>query len=1529
MSFRRRALFLAGLFVAVSCSDAGNPLGPDGRQPAPEPGVDNLLQMVTCTVNELSGTMSCEAQGAGMGDALGAVNIGGRSNYVVLEKTNDVSTPSEAIFDVTFKNVMNRQIMGTDNGVTPHPTGMRFFFYNGLDPAETQPKVETKIDPALPASITPITDSVPRKFSGAGTTPRAYFQHEPQILHPGETSTPKTWRFAKQNVATWSFTGYISTEVRWPKGWINITPANPVLEVAGIDTLAAHVRGGFGQVHSEKVGLDWSSSNPAVVTVTELSPKDTLAQITAVGEGTAWIKVMSSTAADSAARRDSVLVTVDNVPAVPMDSINALQNVSGRVSAARLRQGLAEGDSIVPSQTYDSEHGNAVIDAAGEFTYVADPGYSGQDTVLYDVTDGEWTVKRTLLVNVAPTHYWFVREGGAAAGGSNTQPLGSINAASDSAAAGDTIFVLRNGSNDLVGAHTLDADEALIGAGVPVAFILEATDLNEANHKDLIFQGQGVGTPLMNTGAPTLTLGGNNLVRGVNISSADAAAIHGVGFGALTVADVIVQAGGPALSLANGTLAGSFLALHSANSDSSGMSLTNVGGSLTATGSSISGAATAAFSVSGGSVAISFPGDVTHAGTGRLLQVSSHSGNASFGGALTATAGTGVLFSAAEGSYTFNGALSLNGGDAGLDVSSSGGSFTFANAAVANPTGGPAVHVVGGSPALVYEGSVTHASGRAVAVDGITADSVVLRATITSGTAATPAGTGILVQNVSGGRVALDGPVSLFTGGNQAVTLTNNTGGTVRFGGGPLTITTTSGIGFGATGGGTVNVTGSSNTISATTGRAISLANVTVGADSMLFNTVNATGAVNAVSLTSVTGGTIKNVSGTLTGVAGGAPFVVSGGNVNALWGGAITQGASAPLLSVTNAHEGALAFSGGVSASNGNGLQFDNADGTYGFTGTVTLQGGDAGIDVTNGSGGTFTFPATANIVSPSTGNLVSILNSAPTFTYSGTFTKANNNVTGILVSNNTGGSITFNGTSTKSISSGTAAAVNLASNGSASILFSGGGLSITSGTGAGFSATGGGTVQVTGGTNTTSSGGGTAVNVQNTTIGASGMSFQSITANGGANGIVLNNTGATNGLQVTGTGGAGTGGTITATSGDAVSLTSVRNVRLQSMNIQNSGGSGVYGSSVTGFSLKSSTVSGNGNAVGEAGLEFDNLLGADSVVSSTITGSAEDNLVVRNTSGTLDSLVVLNSTISSNSSIGSDGILVTAANTANATVRVRNSTFTANKGDHFQATASNSAILNVLLFQNTMTGGHATALGQGVTLGTGLTFTGTFTYDLNDNDILNGAISNAITIDHDGTTGSLMQGRVRNNVIGTSGVDLSCSAQASGIEIENGNRGTHTYAVTGNIVRRCFDRGIFLDNGDGSNVTVNATVTGNTVNELTTANARQALYVNVGAFDPNFLGATDSFTVCADIQGNTLTSHPTFASEAIRLRMRFNSRMNLPGYAGSFNNAGSEVNAYLAARNTLTASATATTTAAGAPYGYYNAGASCPTPP
>src|SRR5262249_54813296 len=115
-------------------------------------------------------------------------------------------------------------------------------------------------------------------------------------------------------------------------------------------------------------------------------------------------------------------------------------------------------------------------------------------------------------------------------------------------------------------------------------------------------------------------------------------------------------------------------------------------------------------------------------------------------------------------------------------------------------------------------------------------------------------------------------------------------------------------------------------------------------------------------------------------------------------------------LLFVASGHTGTLTFSTGtLSANLGTGLQFDNADGTYNFNGTTTLNGGDAGIDILNGSSGTFNFSTSTSITSP-TGTAFNVGTSPgnPTVTYSGSITQ-NNAQRVVNIDGTTGAGITF----------------------------------------------------------------------------------------------------------------------------------------------------------------------------------------------------------------------------------------------------------------------------------------------------------------------------------------------------------------------------------------------------------------------------------------------------------------------------------------------------------------------------------------
>ena len=154
----------------------------------------------------------------------------------------------------------------------------------------------------------------------------------------------------------------------------------------------------------------------------------------------------------------------------------------------------------------------------------------------------------------------------------------------------------------------------------------------------------------------------------------------------------------------------------------------------------------------------------------------------------------------------------------------------------------------------------------------------------------------------------------------------------------------------------------------------------------------------------------------------------------------------------------------------------------------------------------------------------------------------------TGVDLSS-TVGTLTFTGLTT---TGGTGANL-IGTNTGATFNFSG--VVVSSGANAAFTATGGGTVNVTGATNTLTTTTATALNVANTTIGASGLTFLSINApTASANpGIVLNNTG-TGAFTVTGTGTtAGTGGTISNKTGNGIDLRTASNVTLKNMNLTN----------------------------------------------------------------------------------------------------------------------------------------------------------------------------------------------------------------------------------------------------------------------------------------------------------------------------------------------------------------------------------------
>jgi hypothetical protein len=686
------------------------------------------------------------------------------------------------------------------------------------------------------------------------------------------------------------------------------------------------------------------------------------------------------------------------------------------------------------------------------------------------------------------------------------------------------------------GAITIDAPINDNGTGILVNNNLSGTiDFNgvltlntTTNTAISLTTNAGATITLPNLAITTTTGSGFNATGGgslnVNGNVTTGAASVGININGMTV-------GGSGINFNNVATTGA----------TTGVSLVNVNGTVNINGGPINGATTGIM-LQGSTTNLTLSGTIiggattgitntTNFGTLTLNNnnISGVTGLSLTGGTL---AGTGTSISTTGSALVLNTvaltsgagltAAGSSGGVNGISLTGvTGGPYAIGGAAGLSGNSGAAFFVSGGNATVSYAGSIT-STGFLVDSTGRTGGTLTLSGTL--GGAGTLAGTGIRIQNSTGGTFTFSGTQTLGTSGSRmaatAVTLTTNTGATFNFNG-TMSIFTGAVTAFSATAGGTINFSGTDSIDSSAS--ALSLTGVALGAGTL--SNLTAAGGVNGVALTTVTGGTLTISAGSISG-ATGASFLVSGGSVSVTDNGTVSQAtATQPLVSVAAAHTGTLTFGANVTATNGTGLQFDNADGTYNFNGTTnSLNGGDAGIDITNGSGGTFSFSSGTSINNP-TGVAYNEDTSTATVTYAGTITKNNNAANAVNINAKSAGTTTFSGAITGSTS--TANAIDLTNSGG-TVNFSGA-LTLTTTSGVAFNATTGGTVNVTNAGNTITVGaGGTGIN-WNAVTGSSTETFSSITGSGSGAGMVIASSGATN----------FTVGTVSTATGTAVSIT------------------------------------------------------------------------------------------------------------------------------------------------------------------------------------------------------------------------------------------------------------------------------------------------------------------------------------------------------------------------------------------------------
>ena len=633
----------------------------------------------------------------------------------------------------------------------------------------------------------------------------------------------------------------------------------------------------------------------------------------------------------------------------------------------------------------------------------------------------------------------------------------------------------------------------------------------------------------------------------------------------------------------------------------------------------------------------------------------------------------------------------------------------------------------------------------------------------------------------------------------------------------------------------------------------------TAGSPTALTTTAAATNTLTLANGNDIHGFTLGNSGASATGIA------ITGTNFGTLIVDNTSISTTGGALSLTT---GAFGDSGAA----GTGSIFSSVTSSRGVNNInlVSVTGKvNFGSGALSGATGTSFLIGTAAASSGGTANI----------DYSGTITQATSGQAPVIIQNRTAGTVNLTGAITATAAG--VAGITLTNNTGSTINFSGG-LSLTTTTNTGFSATGpgplatsGGTVSVTG-TNTITTTTGIALNVVNTTIGASGITFRSISSNGASNGIIVNNTGTTAGLTIAGNGGTCTtsanctGGAIQNSTGDGVVLTSTLSPSLTRLNVTDSAG-----------------------GAADDGIVMTNIPGTITIDTCAIINSPHNGVTIDNNNTNMAGFNFTNSTIQCQTgqpcqpsgSIGNDGLLLVIRGTSVLTSGIiSGSSFSGVRALGVQVTANDSGRIGVnsgaptvfnltntnsfVIQNNTFTGN-----GQGIDVDTSQVANSTF--QILSNTVVGqvpGAAGNAVNgsatainaftaagADTGPTTHSFV-GKIDGNTIGTQGVKDSGSGFGNGIRcVVQGQTTQADITVNNNTVRECAianPLNFFGQNGAATtgSATAHFKITNNTL-PLPSGTNVDVCGTNTPCIDAVlFILADEGTPVCNVITGNNL---------------------------------------------------------------------------
>lgn len=610
------------------------------------------------------------------------------------------------------------------------------------------------------------------------------------------------------------------------------------------------------------------------------------------------------------------------------------------------------------------------------------------------------------------------------------------------------------------------------------------------------------------------------------------------------------------------------------------------------------------------------------------------------------------------------------------------------------------------------------------------------------------------------------------------------------------------------------------------------------------------------------------------------------------IYGNSITAGSEGIDINANAALGTAVTIDNTSITSTGNGVDLLATDGNviFGFTNGTILSNGGSGL-LASASGPTIlTVTGLTNVVidGNTAANGVNITNATFDAIAGGTF----NTVVGGTIAIGTGGNPV----------------------GAAGFLLSNvrGDLNITSltsfaGTGQGVSVDGTGLFTGAAGMRIAVGGGSInapaarALNVTSATIGSTGINFTRIVSAGAANGILLNNTGTSGGLTVSGTGTANSGGSVSNSLGDGILLSSTKSVSLTDMTVTNSGQSHIDATNVDGLALTrvSTDLSTDHGILGSTmrnlvingglfdrggagavvankhGVFITNLLGNSSVTGATFRRSNTIQFRAQNTAATTpfpgapDILTVSNTTWDTHTGpFAGDHLSVDGGTGGNLRLVVHSTAgingFTTG-GVAVQATGSGSGRIEV-----SVTGALVNSTTAAVAVGTTGTSSGTFS--IVGNKTANGTgFSNvgALAISVVNTSTGSLSGTIDDNAI-------TNAPSGSGMQVILQGNGSGSVAITNNVVAgNIANNGIRAQASNGSGF-LSLNVHNNNLS-LTGPFSLDGISIEAGAS-----GGGHANTLCLNMSNNT-SSSPITGEQGYRLRQRAGTTFNLQNFVGS----------------------------------------------